>query len=120
MAFRVLSQRGGFLRAAHTERGFTGGLTFSEDFRVIRGNLIVHVGLARFSGTVHGPGGATIGIANFTFINDRGRAQTISFGNEDNWETAIYREQVTTFSIGVHVFRAQMKGWFFIQAIDSF
>ena len=51
MAYRVLGQKGGFYQAAHSGGGFTGGVTFSEDFNVIQGNLIVHVGLARFIGT---------------------------------------------------------------------
>ena len=122
MAYKLLGEMGGVVQAAHSGRGYVEGLTLSFDIPVNPpGNVIARVGLARLIGTVDGPPGATIGIAGFTFINIiNGRDKKVDFGTEDQWDTALFHPRVKTITVGIHVHRAQMKGWFQIQKIDSF
>lgn len=84
----------------------TPGNTISEDFNVMPGDTIIHVGLARVAAAE-----AVIGIAEVSRVHD----QTINFGFPEFWETAAYG-QISAFTIGVYVARGVMKGWFSVQA----
>ena len=85
----------------------TPGATLTEDFNMIPGFLVVHVGLARVAAAE-----AVIGIVEVT---DAERRQTVSFGAHPDWDTAIYR-RTGSFTLGLFVARGSMKGWFYIQA----
>ncbi|HEU4389397.1 MAG TPA: hypothetical protein VFV34_16455, partial [Blastocatellia bacterium] len=84
----ILGERRAFLTVKHSERGYTSGFSVSEHLNIAPARVAVHTGLGRVSGTVDGPGGATIGISSFTFGTDEGRSKTVDFGNPENWETA--------------------------------
>ena len=103
------AERGAFLEAFQFGGTYTTpGATVSQDFNVIPGFLVVHVGLARVAAAE-----AIIGIVGFTAAD--GSGQVVNFGIPENWETAIYR-RVSSFTIGAYVARGVMKGWFYIQA----
>ena len=101
-------ERGGAMQAFQFGGSYTTpGNTLTEDFNVVPGFLVVHVGLARVAAAE-----AAIGIVEFT---DADRRQTINFGGHESWATAIYR-RTGGVTIGVFVARGIMKGWFYIQA----
>jgi hypothetical protein len=120
MPIKILSEIGGYyVHAHHQAEGYTSGVSFSHPFRIIPApRIAVHVGLARLYGTHREAGGATIGISQYTFLNARGREQTVSFGPDWAWETALYAERVTGFTISIFVIRASMKGWFYYQSLE--
>ncbi|HEV8486542.1 MAG TPA: hypothetical protein VGV87_23555 [Blastocatellia bacterium] len=111
----ILGERGAFLIAKHSERGYTGGVSVSEELNIAPALVAVHTGLARFVGTVDGPGGATVGISSFAFMTDENQSKTVDFGNEDKWETAVYHARVNKVTISAHVHRGEMKAWWFLQ-----
>ena len=111
----IVRERGAYLTAFHTEPGYTAGITLSTDLHIIPASVSVHVGLARFAGTIDGPGGATIGIAEYRYTDAEGQGQIRTFADEADWETAVYEDRVYFITIAVHVHRGQMKGWWYMQ-----
>ena len=109
----MLYERGEWVRLSHSESGFTSGLTVSRVLNIIPARVIVHVGLARVVGTRDGPVGATIGISQFRY--EDGGLQTVSFGNESHWETALYHDRVREITISAYVHRGFMTGWWYMQ-----
>ena len=111
----ILGERGAFLTVKSVESGYAGGFSLSAQLNIAPAKVAVHTGLARFSPTGHGPGGATIGISGFTFMTDDLHSQSVDFGAEANWETAIYHDRVRAVTISAFALRAEMKGWWFLQ-----
>jgi len=111
----IFSENGGWLAAAHTEPGYTSGISFTSDLHILEASVAVHVGLSRFSGTIDGPGGASIGISQYVFKDEENQLQVRSFADESEWVTALYRDRVSFVSISAHVHRGEMKGWWFMQ-----
>ena len=114
----ILGERGAFLIAKHFQpSGYAGGLSVSEDLNISPARVAVHTGLARFGGTSRDyPGTATIGVSGFSFLtDDLQHSQTVDFGIEEQWETALYHDRVNAVTVSAFVLRGEMKGWWFLQ-----
>ncbi len=113
----IQSENGFGFIASHSASGYTSGFTVSHDFFVIPGFLVVHVGLSRFQGTHDGPGGATIGVSELTFIDDDGAQVTRVHANPEDWEESVYRT-MSAFTVSANVVRGTMRGWAIVQHWD--
>ena len=109
----IVYERGGIIEVSHSEPGYTGGHTVSQVLSIVPASVVVHVGLARIVGTIHGPVGAAVGISQFTY-EDNG-LQTVHFGNHLQWETALYHDRVREITISAYVHRGHMRAWWFVQ-----
>jgi hypothetical protein len=91
----------------------TPGATVSQDFEIIPGFLVIHVGLARVAAAE-----AIVGIVQANLIDANGNVQPLNFGEPWQWETALYAldQQASTFTIGAYAARGAMKAWYFIQS----
>lgn len=106
-----VAERGEILEAFQFGGTYTTpGNTVTDENLIAPGKVFVHVGLARV-----GAAEAIIGVVDFRFTDASGIAQTASFGAPEDWETAIYQDKLSAFTIGLHVARGAAKGWWFLQ-----
>lgn len=127
----IVFERGETLEAINAESGYAAGFTVSieHDILVDRRHLSsisLHTSLCRvFSTKAELTGDATIGIAEFSFLDENGVSQTVIFGpapsgggglgNEEKWAAQIWSRGVFRFTIAAFALRAAMKGSWFLQ-----
>jgi hypothetical protein len=124
----ILSERGETFEAINSESGYAGGFTVSLEHNLVpgRGGISLHTSLCRVVSTqAELTGDATIGIAEFGFVDEDGASQTVVFGpapsgggglgNEDKWAAQIWSPGIFTFTIAAFALRAAMKGSWFLQ-----
>jgi hypothetical protein len=107
----AMHEQGFEVALSHYESGYTAGRTISRDFNLVpstSGSIIVRAGLSHCV-AIEPAGGATIGISGI---------HGEQFSAPAQWKSAVYFApgRSPSFTISAHVFRGEMRGWWYIQA----
>ncbi len=111
----LISEHSFWFHASHDGTGYVAPYSdVSRDFHVAYprapGVIGVKVGLTSFTGTVSGPGGATIGISEYA--PPGGGARVVLADPQDWLDTAW---GIDNFTIRVSIYRGTIKGWALVQ-----
>jgi hypothetical protein len=109
----------GGLRGINTASGYASEMTLSRTtngpFGADAIDVAIHTMLNRFQPNNTNPGGATIGVSAFAFIDSSGNLKRVFNGDSSNWPAFLYRTRCTSLTISIGFYRCDMIGTWTVQ-----